>query len=264
MSSPGKASADQVDIEDGAMDSDATADAHEDPNPSVAKASGGEVAGPSDSSVAAPEDSEKDAGQIVECTACNRMVDKDLAYHLNKNRQDTKKKPIYRCKICSKVNMVLYREMQNDKVLKAAHSKMTKKERGEWLRLHHEEFKVATADMITKSMSQHIRTETSHTSNNSCVASWEVKLKWMDETDVEEHFKGKPGVASELLKNGKTYWCSTTKRKLFGVPDYEANAVESSSSRQTQSTKTRTEAEVPKPRAAKKPRTTVVATTISE
>ena len=123
---------------------------------------------------------------------------------------------------------------------------------------------MATSDMITKSLRMQIRTESDHTTKTDLLAAWEVKLKWMDEPDVVHHFKDKPGVANEVLKSARTYWCSTTKRKLFGVPDYEASAVERSSSSHTQSTKTRTDAEVPKPKAAKKPRTAVVATTISE
>ena len=282
MASPTNASADKVDVDETLMESDATEEVD---HPSVASAIVPVVVGPEESggedSVAGPEGSVIDPGasvpsvtgsgaivpvQLVECTCCHRMVDKETdAYHLNKNiRQGSKAKPIYRCKICSKVNMVLYREMQTNKDLQAAHKKMSPKDRGEWLRLHNEEFRLATSDMITKSFRQQIRTESDNTTKTSCVANWEVKLKWMDEPDVVIHFKNKPGVADEVLKNAKPYWCPTSKRKLFGVPDYEATATESNSSQQTTSTKTRTDADVPKPKAAKKPRTAVVATTISE
>ena len=164
--------------------------------------------------------------ELVKCSVCRSLVDTTDATLNNKGRVAATKKPVYRCKVCNKVLMALYREMKVDAAVRSRFVALPWKQKCEWLRLHREEFKNVTGRVATEAFREHF-TVVSKTGQQAVgVASFTTSFKWMDEADVKKHFEDKPLAASEVFKNAKSFVCTTTNRKLYGVPEYSAGSDE--------------------------------------
>ena len=235
------------------------------PEPSSMPAGPSSVAGPDAQSLAV-RDPTSTAGldvarpdesgcELVTCSMCGSLVLVSEATIINKGRINEKCRPVYRCKVCNKVHMVLYREMKKDAALKSRFVALSKEQKGEWLRLHRDEFKTMTGCAVTKACREHLTVVSTSRQEAVEVASFTTSLKWMDEADVKKHFEDKPLAASEVLKNAKSFVCTTTKRKLYGVPEYSAGSEEKAETRTTNCTTIVADADVVPEKPKKMPRT---------
>ena len=97
---------------------------------------------------------EEEGGALVaamcKCHQCTRDVAAADCTITDKSRVSKKVAPIYRCKWCNRLNVVLYKEMLVDSQLKSLHQAMSSTDKKEWLALHHQEFEnvVTTSDIL--------------------------------------------------------------------------------------------------------------------
>ena len=144
----------------------------------------------------------------------------------NKNRVSTKVAPIFRCKSCNRVNVVIYREMADDMQLQSLHQGMPNNDKTEWLALPHEEFDRCTSDIIRKSLEKFVKAKSTRTSSITGESTFQTKYNWLDEDDLRNEYKDKPDIIKDTLKDAKTCTCQVAKRKLYGVPLYDSNTME--------------------------------------
>ena len=166
------------------------------------------------------------APMVCKCQQCQRQVPIDACAVTNKNRLSGKVSPIYRCKWCNRVQVVLYREMADDLQLKSLHQAMSSTDKKEWLALHHDQFESCAVDTIKKSMEKFVIAKSTISTSITGESTFNTNYRWLDETDLKEEFKQKPEVIANTLKHAKTLVCDVTKRKFYGLPVYESNTSE--------------------------------------
>ena len=189
---------------------------------------------------------------MVKCQQCQKLVFVDNCTVTNKGRVSQKVSPIYRCKMCNRVNVVLYREMSENLQLKSLHQGMSKADKTEWLALHHEEFEGCTSDIVRKSLSKFVQAKSTRTSSITGQSTFQTSYKWLDEADLKEEYKDKPDVVRETMKNAKSFVCQVTKRKMYGLPQYSSDTLEKAATQVNHEVKAVSEAQQP---PTKKPRT---------
>ena len=85
------------------------------------------------------------------------------------------------------------------------------------------------------------------------IGGWPPRLR--SRSSYLGDLKDKPEAGEEALKHAKQFVCDTTKRKMFGIPDYSACAVEVASDRVQAESTASTDGDLAQEKAAKKPRT---------
>jgi hypothetical protein len=229
-------------------------------SPSTAEASPAGAAAGANPAGAAAEDTSADAedtsaeDQNVVCTKCGDQVKKENASWVNRAlcMKKSSCRETWKCKGCNLQGVVLHRVFKRDQTLQVQYNNLSAAEKKSWMEAHRDEHGDFTQGLVHKSLTQFVTTPTTKTSKSSAEKTFLTDHEWMDDGELQARFANDTEAYENTKAFGKQFTCPTTKRTLYGVPEYKSKGRESSTSTFEQETAMSSNTTLPEP---KKPRT---------
>ena len=149
------------------------------------------------------------------CTLCKQDKPKDecTLHYRGKGAHSCDR---YKCKAC---NALLWRVggiLQGNDVLAAKYKDLSPEKKQLFLKENHE---LMGAD-LKAAIEQVCEYEQTSTMAYTALGPG----AWLDEPDLRDKYKGKPGVADKIVKNTKSFMCPTSERVLYEDMNYQTQS----------------------------------------